>query len=116
MDAAMASWVGESGESVIAAWGPPDWTQSGDGYGVYIWRNSSKITMQGETVTSTTAANGIFESSNYTMPSQTINVSCARMFTVDQTNRITEWGWRGNCSRYVKSSANVHRSADRNGG
>ena len=113
MDAAMASWVGESSDSVIAAWGPADWTQSGEGYGVYIWKSSSKVTMQGETITSTTFTNGIFESNNYTMPSQTINVSCARMFAVDAANRIVQWGWRGDCSRYVKSSMNGRSGAVR---
>jgi hypothetical protein len=113
MDAAMAGWVGESGESVIAAWGPPNWTQLGEGYGVYIWKSSSRVTLQGETVTSTTSTNGIFESSNYTMPSQTINVTCARMFAVDQANRIAQWGWRGDCARYVKSSVNARSVAGR---
>jgi hypothetical protein len=113
MDAAMASWVGESAESVIAAWGPPDWTQSGEGYAVYIWKTSSRVTFQGETVTSTTATNGVFESSNYTMPSQTINASCARMIAVDQANRISQWGWRGDCSRVVQSSVNARSAAVR---
>jgi hypothetical protein len=113
MDAAMSSWVGESGDSVIAAWGPADWSQISDGYAVYIWKRSSRVTFQGETITSTTATNGIFESSNYTMPSQTIDVSCARMFVVDQANRIAQWGWRGECSRYVKSSVDGRSGAAR---
>jgi hypothetical protein len=105
MDAAMASWVGESADSVVAAWGRPDRSQVTKDYTIYVWSRSSKVTLRGDTVTTATSVNGIFESSSYMMPSETINLSCSRTFAVDQANRIVQWGWRGDCSRYVKVSA-----------
>jgi hypothetical protein len=113
MDAAMASWVGDSGDSVVAAWGRPDGSQVAEDYTILMWNRSSKVALRGDTITTATSVNGIFESSNYMMPSETINVSCSRTFAVDQTNRIVRWGWRGDCSRYVKLSAKSHPTGAR---
>jgi hypothetical protein len=107
MDAAMAGWVGESGDAVIAAWGHPDRTESAGDHVIYIWNRSSRMILPGQNVTTSTAVNGIFESSRYTTPSETINVSCLRTIAVDHANRVVRWGWRGDCSGYVKASVNA---------